>query len=781
MTQSPPSEEKQPINEQLADLALKIIKPGGLVGGGLGSVWFLLIQSDIPRAIASAIIGVGLSYGAKLLQPIHQGTQKRLESAGQAIDSGIDRMLKHLTDKATGGTPQDRYLACQALACQTVKSEGVIQHDGIFILLLEDIFVSLSIDHTATPAGFQEESSGASPEDLDSASPDAFPPDNREDRSIWQFLEKTLSSKSTFRQLAILAWGGGGKTTLLKHIAYCYSSKQAPRSAPNLIPFLLILRKHRDTIAKGGLTLPELINTRHITDLPAASDLQMPPNWAENVLKQGNAIVMLDGFDEIPKEQRPKIARWINQQTTRYSNSVFILTSRPKAYKSQTAEVNDPFNRVEFNTRLWVKDFSPQQRKDFVEKWYFCQERYANGGRTTPDVRHMAAQSAANLLNQIEARTELKALAKNPLLLNMLITFHRRNPGAELPQRRVELYKEICQLQLKDRPNARKLQTLLTRCDAQTILQQIALAMMKKRRERIKRPNLLEGVQKILEQQGENIRAAEFLTQVVQISELLVQQEDEYEFAHLSFQEYLAACQIAQTRQESLLYSYFDDDKWKPTILLYASLISDPSPFIEEAVNRGATDLAYQCFQELPKTKQIDRALKEKLTALKETVQTSRYQKLEEYLKNGQWREADQETYELMITTVGKEVGQFFEAEEFQNFPCEELLAIDRLWEKYSGGKFGFSVQSKIWQECGRPTEPNNKDWEEFGNRVGWREGRKKRWASYHEVTFSASAPRGHLPYMGLEVRIRDSLAWYVYISYWWFPSLTSRIESCSR
>ena len=278
------------------------------------------------------------------------------------------------------------------------------------------------------------------------------------------------------------------------------------------------------------------------------------------------------GLMRRPKRNAPKLARWINQQIQRYSKSVFMLTSRPKAYTGQNDNVQDPDDRIEFTTRLWVKDFSSQQRQDFVQKWYLCQETlHSWRARHAQMCARWRAQSAADLLEQIEARDELKALAKNPLLLNMIVTFHRRSPEADLPQRRVELYKEICQLQLKDRPNARKLQTLLTQCEAQTILQQIALGMMKQRWERIKRQTLLQGLKKILQNQGESIEAREFLEQVAQISELLVQQEDEYEFAHLSFQEYLAAVQIAQTRQESLLYDYFDDDKWKPTILLYAA------------------------------------------------------------------------------------------------------------------------------------------------------------------------------------------------------------------
>ncbi len=60
----------------------------------------------------------------------------------------------------------------------------------------------------------------------------------------------------------------------------------------------------------------------------------------------------------------------------------------------------------------------------------------------------MAAEGASALLAQIEAEEELQKMAKNPLLLNMIATFHRRNARAPLPKRQSELYAEICTLQL---------------------------------------------------------------------------------------------------------------------------------------------------------------------------------------------------------------------------------------------------------------------------------------------------------------------------------------------
>lgn len=716
--------EKPPLNEKIADLVLKMVMTGGVAGGGIGAFWSLFKDSDVPKAIASAVIGLGISYAAKMLQPVHEGNQRRLEKAGKAIDAAIDRGLAEPARRTT----EDRYLECQALDCQALRSEGVVQHQGIFIPLLEEVFVPLELAASASLPGFR-------------ALPTKIATEGELD--IWDFLSRA-SKQPTFRQIVILAWGGYGKTTLLKHIAYIYGTRKYGRyNVPKRIPVFLALRKYRDVLAQEQPpTLPELVVSQHVPKLPGGSDLQVSADWMKDILKKGDAIVMLDGFDEVAKAQRPTVARWINEQMRQYGKSVFILTSRPKAYTEQ--EVGD---RLEFSTPLWVKDFNAKQRRDFVERWYLCQERYANGGRDTPDVRQAATQAATELLAQIEARQELKDLAKNPLLLNMIVTFHRRYPGADLPKRRVELYREICTLQLRDRPRARKLETLLTQCEAQTILQMLALDMMQQKQERIDRAALLQQLTSYLTAQGETVNAKEFLEQVVQISELLVEREpDEFEFAHLSFQEYLAATQIAQQQQERLLYDHFGDGWWKPTCLLYAAQVKNPTSLIQEAINRGATDLAYACFQET--TKRVDSELEANLHTLKQTVQTTRYQTLENYLKNGQWREADEETYRLMITTVGKEEGQWFDPDDLLNFPCDDLRTLDQLWVKYSNGKFGFSVQKQIYLECGGKPDgeyPGGKVWYEFCDRVGWRQNDK--WVIYSSYIFDITqAPSGHLP-----------------------------------
>lgn len=125
------------------------------------------------------------------------------------------------------------------------------------------------------------------------------------------------------------------------------------------------------------------------------------------------------------------------------------------------------------------------------------------------------------------------------------------------------------------------------------------------------------------------------------------------------------------------------------------------------------------------------------------------YAQLEALLKAGKWKEADEKTNDQMCQVMGRQYEICLGVEDIMQFPCTDLQRIDQLWVKHSNGKFGFSVQKKIWQQCGSPAE-YNKQWESFGEAVGWR----KRWlfkladwvSPYNKHTFDISAPPGHLP-----------------------------------
>ena len=120
------------------------------------------------------------------------------------------------------------------------------------------------------------------------------------------------------------------------------------------------------------------------------------------------------------------------------------------------------------------------------------------------------------------------------------------------------------------------------------------------------------------------------------------------------------------------------------------------------------------------------------------------YTQLRDLLATGKWKEADRETYRLMITTVGRTESDYFREEDLLNFPCTDLQTLDRLWVKYSKGHFGFSVQKEIYVEAGNPLDGkyHKETFDLFADRVGW----KVKWQDYDQLDFSFSSPRGNLP-----------------------------------
>jgi len=122
------------------------------------------------------------------------------------------------------------------------------------------------------------------------------------------------------------------------------------------------------------------------------------------------------------------------------------------------------------------------------------------------------------------------------------------------------------------------------------------------------------------------------------------------------------------------------------------------------------------------------------------------YSQLRKFLKKGDWRAADEETRKVMCRVAAREKEGWLDQESIDNFPCEDLQQINQLWEHYSKGKFGFSVQKKIYENLGG-NEGGRRVWEKFCERVGWKRVGEDKFIEYSDLTFNLkNAPQGHLP-----------------------------------
>ena len=120
------------------------------------------------------------------------------------------------------------------------------------------------------------------------------------------------------------------------------------------------------------------------------------------------------------------------------------------------------------------------------------------------------------------------------------------------------------------------------------------------------------------------------------------------------------------------------------------------------------------------------------------------YRKLHDLLKAKKWKEADEETDRVILKVVRRELEGWLRYEDAQNFSCQDLGMIDKLWAEYSNGEFGISVQEQIYQNLGGTKEYNLEVWKKFGDKVGWRQ--KGEWLNYTELTSLEEHYSGHLP-----------------------------------
>lgn len=122
--------------------------------------------------------------------------------------------------------------------------------------------------------------------------------------------------------------------------------------------------------------------------------------------------------------------------------------------------------------------------------------------------------------------------------------------------------------------------------------------------------------------------------------------------------------------------------------------------------------------------------------------------KLENHLKNRQWQEANEETYIVMLQVAEIKEGEMIWEDDIGKFTCEDLLAINDLWMKYSEGKFGFTVQRDVWLNCGgKIGEYEYESYKKFSEEVGWYEQDKDKCYRDLELSFE-TINRGFLPFL---------------------------------
>ncbi len=420
-------------------------------------------------------------------------------------------------------------------------------------------------------------------------------------------------------RLVLLGDPGSGKTTFVNFVALCLAgealgqpdahlkllteplppeddrrSEREEKAEPQpwrhgaLLPVRVILR---DFAARG---LPPTGQAAGAADLWRfiAAELEpcelgdYAPHLRQELLEQGG-LLLLDGLDEVPEADRRRVQ--LKQAVEGFAASFprcrILVTSRTYAYQRQDWRLAGFAEAV-------LAPFERGQIIRFVERWYahIAALRRWN----TQD-----AQGRAELLKRaILGSPNLIGLAERPLLLTLMASLHAWR-GGTLPEKRVQLYADTVDLLLDHwespkivrdaagRPVVQQPSLAewlrVDRGSVRTLLNELAFWAHSSQPEltgtadipQEKLVGMLLEISRNPEAAANPVLLVDYLSQRAGI--LIPRGVKVYTFPHRTFQEYLAACHLADYGYpaEVARLARAEPNRWREVALLAAARVAE--------------------------------------------------------------------------------------------------------------------------------------------------------------------------------------------------------------
>lgn len=351
---------------------------------------------------------------------------------------------------------------------------------------------------------------------------------------------------------------GGGKTTLLQWLAVATAGDRLPAELADWkgrTPFILSLRT---VTRRGPLPRPR----GFLAAMGASLADAQPEGWADRLLSRGEALVLIDGVDEVPQEQRDATRAWLRELLASYPEARFVVTTRPSA-------VAEGWLASSGFTELTVRPMTATDTALFIERWHTAARHDTD---SDAERAHLHDLEAA-LKVTVRAQRDLSQLSTTPLMCALICALHRDRRG-HLPHSRMELYDAALSMLLVRRDRERDITCpegiQLTRLQTVQLLQKLAYWLLRNRQAEMDLDTALALVADALPAMravSEQGTAPQVLAHLMARSGLLRQPTpDTVDFLHRTFQDYLGAKAAVEARDFPLLVNSAHDDQWEDVI-----------------------------------------------------------------------------------------------------------------------------------------------------------------------------------------------------------------------
>jgi hypothetical protein len=375
-----------------------------------------------------------------------------------------------------------------------------------------------------------------------------------------QSIEKALSTR---RRLIIRGGAGAGKTSLMHWLAV--HAAQQDFDVPlqqwkSLIPFFIRLR---DWVDKEFPAIDDFVQ-------PIARNIvgEMPAGWVRQQLDNGCALVLIDGVDELPRNQRQAFFEALQKLVDEFPHAIYIATSRPAGLKDENGEEWTEWEnwiKIEHFSNCVMEPMTWPKIQQFIMQWHSALPEPRQQEERSPQ------KTADRLIRQLQQRAEIRKLAETPLLCTIICALHYDNEGT-LPSTRVRLYDKCIEMLLEERDKQRNIKTdiNLTLEQKEEFLQNLAYWLMENGYSDAALEEVDHQFQNCLRYYNlPNVTGSKIRQFLLERSGLLREPlVGRIDFVHRTFQEYLAAKAALHNDAIGVLLNHADDDQWREAIIV---------------------------------------------------------------------------------------------------------------------------------------------------------------------------------------------------------------------